>query len=851
MQVSDKSVTDLSKIGTNETEISSSNLSNEGNNVIESEDDYVLKAGSTMTGYLTLSGDPTNSLHAATQQYVDDNEIGSQFDAFVPDDYPTPYSAIRDGKQNIYVKSGVYVDVFTNVETLSTPFRVVGENRENVTWILRLECNSSAGAIQPTLNCNKMWFENTTIVFSNMYNCYARVFNFGNNGNNYNLNLRIANCKLYWPITGLWKPEFAALIGTPGLFNVQFVNSTFKNDDLTFGHTMIYDVSDHNFHPESSLIYDNVQILDHRAYRVIWSYIPHVTIRNVYISIDKDYSNDNNSFLCIIYNSQVTIDGLEIDAPNAGASTAFYFNKCSKVRISNSSINAGKGFSYGTFRFYNNSSNIIITSSKFNCANDRFLFMDNYTNTNKQFLTGCVLYNADVNNLTNIGDRFVLRNNVINGVAHSGYDTALTNSPDGLADTNIVWVSISSGDETTGDGSMGKPYKTLSQSIINDSYDKTIFICPGQYDLNDDLEINGDIAIKGFGNREDIFLNSINDQKRIFTVNSGNVLIENMKMTSKNDNYWGGAVLGSECTTVQLCIFDSCEATWYGGGGMSGGTANNCIFTNCVGYYSGGMYGDDYGSMPEGVARNCTFIDCCATSLDGGGMYGGSAWNCTFKYCHAEHGGGIMYGDAYYCTFKNCSASEDGDAMFATGTKFCIVDNCGSEPVSSGTHVGLIIDEQLQLGSQDIGTETVTTTNIQNSAVTSEKILNNTITINDLDISSIDTRYISKTETGNQTMSGSLTAPQINVSNNWIVGSGGATKQVIAINNEAAESITWTSGTTNAVTHGLGIIGNYIVLITPTSDMNCNYYISNKSENSFTITTKGSYFNFDYLIIKK
>jgi hypothetical protein len=33
--------------------------------------DFVLKAGDTMTGFLTLSADPVNPLHAATKQYVD------------------------------------------------------------------------------------------------------------------------------------------------------------------------------------------------------------------------------------------------------------------------------------------------------------------------------------------------------------------------------------------------------------------------------------------------------------------------------------------------------------------------------------------------------------------------------------------------------------------------------------------------------------------------------------------------------------------------------------------------------------------------------------------------------------
>jgi len=36
---------------------------------------YVLKSGDTMTGHLTLSGDPTTSLHSATKQYVDNTTV--------------------------------------------------------------------------------------------------------------------------------------------------------------------------------------------------------------------------------------------------------------------------------------------------------------------------------------------------------------------------------------------------------------------------------------------------------------------------------------------------------------------------------------------------------------------------------------------------------------------------------------------------------------------------------------------------------------------------------------------------------------------------------------------------------
>ena len=49
----------------------------------------VAKAGDTMTGFLTLSADPTNALHAATKQYVD---------AEVPDDT----DGLSEGSTNLY-----------------------------------------------------------------------------------------------------------------------------------------------------------------------------------------------------------------------------------------------------------------------------------------------------------------------------------------------------------------------------------------------------------------------------------------------------------------------------------------------------------------------------------------------------------------------------------------------------------------------------------------------------------------------------------------------------------------------------------------------------------------------------
>ncbi|MGI0076022.1 MAG: hypothetical protein ACREAU_01280, partial [Nitrosopumilaceae archaeon] len=54
----------------------------DGVSFVSVADRYVLKSGDTMTGFLVLNADPTNSLHAATKQYVD-NVVAADI-AFTP-----------------------------------------------------------------------------------------------------------------------------------------------------------------------------------------------------------------------------------------------------------------------------------------------------------------------------------------------------------------------------------------------------------------------------------------------------------------------------------------------------------------------------------------------------------------------------------------------------------------------------------------------------------------------------------------------------------------------------------------------------------------------------------------------
>ena len=96
------------------------------------------------------------------------------------------------------------------------------------------------------------------------------------------------------------------------------------------------------------------------------------------------------------------------------------------------------------------------------------------------------------------------------------------------------------------------------------------------------------------------------------------------------------------------------------GGGMYNGTAINCTFTiNSAEDNGDGIY--------KGRATNCTFTNNSASY--GGGMYNGTATKCTFTGNTAETsgGGGMYYGKAINCTFTNNTAEISGGGM-AGGT---------------------------------------------------------------------------------------------------------------------------------------------------------------------------------------
>ena len=317
------------------------------------------------------------------------------------------------------------------------------------------------------------------------------------------------------------------------------------------------------------------------------------------------------------------------------------------------------------------------------------------------------------------------------------------------------------------------------------------------------------------------------------------------------------------------------------GAAMLGGTAKNCIFENCsvesanLGYpyyLPGSSYG---GAINKGEAYDCLFTNCSAGTT-GGAMQNGTAYNSTFVDCTAENtgGGALNYSDAYNCSFKNCVDKFDsafygrkntayycnfeGGGILKANSKFCVIKD--DSPVIQGTHIGLLQNGILKVRGADISDSLISETKIKDGAITElkindsaiskDKIKDGAVTVAKL-ASDVDEHFVNANDLSGDTMSGPLTAPQVNVDGNWVVGDGHDSKQIISIANSAAGNVVWSSGTTKTVIHNLNIVGDYIVIITPTSDPGGTYYVSAKDSLSFTVTTtETSGFSFDYLIIK-
>ena len=141
--------------------------------------------------------------------------------------------------------------------------------------------------------------------------------------------------------------------------------------------------------------------------------------------------------------------------------------------------------------------------------------------------------------------------------------------------------------------------------------------------------------------------------------------LENCTLADNTATSQGGAAYQSTLTDSTL----SGNSAPYGGG-LSGGSMNGCILSNNTATTQGGAAYNStviYSTITSNAApsggglANCTADRCDistnrATAYGGGGMYNGSAHNCTVHFNFSSQYGGGTYSTALY----NCTVVQNG-----------------------------------------------------------------------------------------------------------------------------------------------------------------------------------------------
>ena len=266
------------------------------------------------------------------------------------------------------------------------------------------------------------------------------------------------------------------------------------------------------------------------------------------------------------------------------------------------------------------------------------------------------------------------------------YDVVLTaynaDWPNGVSATQEVSIvslegsaiHVSPDGNDTNDGTSWASAKATIQAGVDaqDLRDGWILIDGGTYSLSETITVSNPVHIVGVNGAESTI---VDGQGNVRCFNLGNTacVIEGLTITNGYTSGDGGGIYCSGIVpivtncTISGNVALSTNIIYNGGsgGGMVGGTANNCTISGNSAKYGGGISG--------GTANNCTISDNSARN--GGGMYRANANNCTISDNSAslEYGGGMYEGTANNCTIFGNSAPHTGGGMYKSTANNCTI----------------------------------------------------------------------------------------------------------------------------------------------------------------------------------
>jgi len=184
--------------------------------------------------------------------------------------------------------------------------------------------------------------------------------------------------------------------------------------------------------------------------------------------------------------------------------------------------------------------------------------------------------------------------------------------------------------------SWATPKQTIQAGVDSITmYGGTVLVSNGTYIVSDKVLVNKPIVVKSL-NGADVTIVDGGGVHRCFNLSTPcrieGFTIKNGHITGADA---GGAGGGIYCASITPIVA-------------------NCVFTNNFSKHGGGMF--------NGTANNCSFINNIS-SWDGGGMFYGTANNCSFVNNSAKYGGGKSHGIANNCIAWHNTATTSKDDL--------------------------------------------------------------------------------------------------------------------------------------------------------------------------------------------
>ncbi len=235
-----------------------------------------------------------------------------------------------------------------------------------------------------------------------------------------------------------------------------------------------------------------------------------------------------------------------------------------------------------------------------------------------------------------------------------------------------LFVNAQSGDDSSGNGSSAKPYKSIQKAVASAPPFSTITVNNGRYSPIGTLGLP--LTIQSVNGAAQTVISGGNTS-RCAELRNPNSFLKGFTLENGYSETRGGAVLGG---SLSACTISNSKAEWDGGG------AYGCILTDCT-------ISNNKAETEGGGAYGCILTNCTITNNKA--WYGSGVSNCTLENSNVSKNSGIGYraklnngdgedewsygGGAAYCTLTDCEISENkasrgGGAIGSTLTN-CIV----------------------------------------------------------------------------------------------------------------------------------------------------------------------------------